>query len=288
MDGRRIKAWILAGTVLVAAGCKTSKPQLPDPLTSQANANASKGGFLGLGSGSSFNPKPPAPEAVVAKARVKTKGMKPETELAFADTEMDAALAEGKSATERDALFDTIRQRYQKVLQTDPKNRGAMLGLARLYTHSGEKARATQLYDVVIKANPKDHDLPFQKARMLAKFGDWGAAADSCQVAFALDPENLKYPKAIAYYKAQGGQWDEAFTILLKRMSEADARFFLGRLLLDLDRIDEGREQMTLAKKADPKHADALAVLAMLDSPPLAGVEPFQQASFTNMTPSHR
>ena len=287
MDGRRIKAWILAGTVLVAAGCRTSKTQLPDPLTSQANANSSKG-FLGMGGGSSFNPKPPAPEAVVAKARVKTKGMKPETELAFADTEMDAALAEGKSANERDQLFDVVRQRYQKVLQTDPKNRTAMVGLARLYTHSGEKARATQLYDAAIKANPKDHDLPFQKARMLAKFGDWGAAADACQVACALDPENLKYPKAIAFYKAQGGQWDEAFTILMKRMSEADARFFLGRLLLDLDRIDEGREQMALAKKADPKHADAQAVLAMLDTPPVAAGEPVQQASFTNMTPNKR
>ena len=200
---------------------------------------------------------------------------------------MDSALAEGKNPTERDSLFDVARQRYQKVLATDPKNRTAMIGLARLYTHSGEKARAIQLYDVAIRANPKDHDLAFQKARMLARFEDWKGASEACRLAYTLDPENLKYPKAIAFYKAQAGEWDEAFALLLKRMPEADARFFLGRLLLDLERIEEGREQMVLAQKADPRHADAQAVLAVLEtnSQPQMGVPaaaPIHQAGFQN------
>jgi tetratricopeptide (TPR) repeat protein len=285
MDGRRIQAWLIAGGMLAASasGCKTTKqPVLPDGAMGQAANTSSKGSFLGFGGESKFVPKPPAPETVVAKARVKGKGIKPETELAFADTEMESALAEGKSQSEREALFDVARQRYQKVLQGDPKNRTAMIGLARLYTHSGDKARATQLYDSAIKANPKDHDLAFQKARMLARFEDWNGAVAACQTAQGMDPENLKYPKAIAYYKAQAGQWDEAFAILLKRMPEADARFFLGRVLLDLDRIEEGREQMVLAMKADPKHADAGSVLAMLESPPATGGEKVQQAGFQN------
>jgi tetratricopeptide (TPR) repeat protein len=283
MDGRRIKAWLLAGGLLAAAapGCKTTKqPALPEAAMGQP-ATTAKGNFLGIGGESKFVPKPPAAEQIVAKARVKSKGIKPETELAFADTEMEAALAEGKTPSERDTLFDVARQRYQKVLQGDPKNRTAMLGLARLYTHSGDKARAVQLYDASIKANPKDHDLAFQKARCLAKFEDWSGAVAACQAAQGMDPENLKYPKAIAYYKAQGGQWDEAFALLLKRMPEAEARFFLGRVLLDMDRIEEGREQMVLAKKADPRHADSAAVLAMLDSPPAAiQGEPIQQAGY--------
>ena len=282
MDGRRIKAWLLAWVVLAisASGCRTTKqPALPDAAMGQANAG--KSNFLGLG-GSTFKPKAPEPEMVIAKARVKSKGIKPETELAFADTEMEAALAEGKSPTERDGLFDVVRQRYQKVLQNDPKNRTALIGLARLYTHSGEKARAAQLFDTAMKVNPKDHDLAFQKAKMFAKFEDWSAAVTACSQAQTLDPENLKYPKAIAYYQAQAGHWDEAFAILLKRMPEADARFFLGRVLLDQERIEEGREQMMLAKKADPRHEEANAVLAMLESPPAAKDEQIKQAGFQN------
>ena len=51
-------------------------------------------------------------------------------------------------------------------------------------------------------------------------------------------------------------------------MPEAQARYFLGRVLLDLDRIDEGRQQMQLALKADPQFEPARDFLAVLESPP--------------------
>ncbi len=276
MDGRRLTAWLLAAGVTAAAGCRTTSQSTP-----------ADGGLGGLTSRSGFKPTAPPADPVVAKVKSKAKGIKPETEVAFAETELDAALVEGRPANERDALFDRARARYQKVLEKDPKNRDALAGLAKLYTRSNDKARATQVYDALLKANPKDHELAFQKARMLAHFEDWAGAAQAGKLALAADPENLKYPKAVAYYTAQAGGWDEAFAMLLKKMPEADARFFLGRVLLDLDRIPEGREQMTLALKADPRHADAQGVLAMLDAPPPplppAGVtpEPIQQTGAT-------
>ena len=44
-------------------------------------------------------------------------------------------------------------------------------------------------------------------------------------------------------------------------MSEADARYFLGRVLLDKNRVRDGRAQLELAIKADPNHGAARAVL---------------------------
>ena len=51
-------------------------------------------------------------------------------------------------------------------------------------------------------------------------------------------------------------------------MAEPDARYFLGRVLIDLDRVADGRQQLEMAQSLDPKHAASAELLAELSAPP--------------------
>ncbi len=265
MDGRLLQLAVMAGLALGAVGCKSTKqPQLPDATLPKPGERI---GWMGKSSSQKFGP----PKEEVAVRAVKGKPgqpIKPETEVAFADTEVEAAFADGKSAVERDQLIDSARQRYQRALKTDPKNSAALAGLARLYSKIGDREHAVQIFTEALRQNPKNHELAHKMAGMYAKSEEWTAACESCKLAISIDPENRNYHKTLGYCAARAGQWEVAFETLRKVMAEPDARYFLGRVLIDLDRVAEGRQQLEMAQSLDPKHAASAELLAELSAPP--------------------
>lgn len=274
MDGVRLnfraRALVISALAfggLSATGCRTTQdPQLP--TAGLPTPAPQKSGVFGWG-----RSKPqfgPPPEQVVAKpTRKPTKGVKPDTEVAWADTEVDAALLEGRTDDERNKLFDDARSKYQKALQADPKNKAAMVGLARLYGKAGDREQCVRTYSQALHLDPKDHDTAIKLAKAQAQFGDWAGACQSCEYALHLDPENRGYRKTYGYCLAQAEKWEDAFAALMHRnvMTEADARYFLGRVLFDKDRLADGQAQLELAVKADPNHAAARAVLDEMAHP---------------------
>jgi Tfp pilus assembly protein PilF len=170
---------------------------------------------------------------------------------------------EGRTQDEKDNLFDSARAKYQTVLKADPNHKGALLGLARLYAKTGDRVGCVKTYTQAIDLDPKDHETAIKLAKAQAQFGDWVGACNSCERALALDPGNRQYLKTYAYCLANADKWVEAFAALRQQdtMSEADARYFLGRVFLDGNRLAEGRAQLELALKADPNHIDARVVL---------------------------
>ncbi len=204
-------------------------------------------------------------EPIVTKAEPPALrlGMKPETEIVWADTQVESALMEGRTQDDKDNLFDSARAKYQTVLKADPNHKGALLGLARLYAKTGDRVGCVKTYTQAIDLDPKDHETAIKLAKAQAQFGDWVGACNSCERALALDPGNRQYLKTYAYCLANADKWVEAFAALRQQdtMSEADARYFLGRVFLDGNRLAEGRAQLELALKADPNHIDARVVL---------------------------
>ena len=263
MDGRLLQLVLVAGLAVGAEGCRTAKTEkLPDATLPKA------GERIGLFGKSAQKFGPPKEEVAERAPRGKPgQPLKPDTEAAFADAEVEAAYSEGKSAVERDALVDSARQKYQKALKQDPKNTAALAGLARLYSKIGDRERAAQIYTEALRQNPKNHELAFKMASMYAKAGEWPAACDACKVAIAIDPENRTYHKTFGYCAARAGRWDVAFDTLMRVMPEPEARYFLGRVLLDADRVTEGRQQLEMALRLDPKHEAAADLLADLDAP---------------------
>ena len=266
MDGRLLQLVLAAGVAVGAAGCRTTKdPQLPDATLPKPGERA---GFMGRTSSQKFGP-PKEEVAVRPTPRGKPgQALKAETEVAFADAEVEAAYGEGKPAVERDQLLDSARQRYQKALKQEPKNTEALAGLARLYTKIGDRERAAQVYQEALRQNPKNHELAHKMAGMHAKAEEWQPACDACKLAIGIDPENRMYHKTLGYCAARSGQWDLAFDTLKRTMPEADARYFLGRVLLDMDRVSEGRQQLEMARSLDPKHAASAELLADLQAAP--------------------
>jgi tetratricopeptide (TPR) repeat protein len=289
MSGRW-KRWA-AVAVVGAAGCNRQAVNPPNPVVPVAQAEKPSLFESTFGSKPAFTPhRPPAEQIPVREARRPGQPLKTETEIEMATAEVQAAFMEvpeqsqdgtgriRKSAEERDRLLDVARSRYQRVLAGDPKNLAALYGLANLYTLSGNQERAVATIQQAVAAHPKDHQVAFTKAKIHARFGDWPAAAEACQLALSLDPENRTYTKTLGYCQSQLGQWDDAFGTLMKVMKEHEARYFLGRALIDAGQADRGRQQIEMAAQmamqTDPGYQLARQFLTDMDAgrPPADGV----------------
>jgi len=265
MDGRRLTFCILAASLALGTlGCRNKQtiPQSANDAVPAAFApQQQSSGFLGMGSSKKF-PGPPPEHLVVRPERKKGQGVKIETEIAWADLQVEAAIAEGRTAVERDRLLDDARQRYHKALTTDPKNKAAYLGLARLYEKAGDFTRSSQMYREAIKLAPQEHAIAYNFSKMLARAEDWSGSVKACEMALQHDPENRTYQKTLGYCMARANQWDDAFGSMLKVMPEADARYFLGRVLMDVSRPEDAKQQFHMALAVDRTHEAASQILA--------------------------
>lgn len=257
---RRLKLASLAA--LAAAGCRTTPAETPAAPLPGVGAAAR-----------AFDPsRPPAgvphAAAVVRPASKPGQPLKPETQAILAEVDYRAALDQ-PTTVERDRLLDSARQKFALALQGDPKHVGAAVGLARLYAVTGDKDAAIRAMQAVCQQHPANHELAHKLSTIEYQFGEFPAAARDCEVALRGDPKNRQYLKTYALCQANLGQWDAAFGTLVNTqvMSQPEARYFLGRTLLDLGRGDEAKAQIAEALRLDPNYALASATLSDLARP---------------------
>jgi len=278
MNGRWIK-WLWCAAVVAAVGCNRHAVNTPTP---GLPTSAGKPSLLArtFGGESDKFPKPPAEAIPVRESRKPGEGVKAATEVALAEAEIEAAFMEGRSAVERDRLIDSVRHRYQRAIQKDPKNKDAMLGLAMLYAKTGDKERAVFTFNAAIKHYPKDHQLSHAMATMLVRFEDYAAATEACNYALKIDPENRTYAKTLGFCQAQLGQWDASLATLGRVMPPPQARYFIGRIMLDRNMIEDGKQQIQEALRLDPQYAVAQRVLDDVNAGRVNVEQPILQAGF--------
>ena len=304
MDGRCFRRWWLCGGLLAAAtGChrntypdNVSMPKAGGPVTAKPLGSGFfdkkpvwGGGPVSTPAAGQANAVPgmPGEHPVTTKPRKAGEGFQPDTLVAFGDTWVDQAFSEPVPPS-KDQLLDQARQAYQKALHKDPKNKGALLGVARLYAKLGERDRATEAYRKYLEYNPKDADAIHELAVAHARWKDWPGAMSWCEAALKTDPENRTYLKTLGFCQARGGKWEEGFVTLCRIMPEAQARYNMARVMEHQNFADASRQQLQLAVQADPNYAPAREFLAELDQPsPAPGVpavapNPVQQVSGTN------
>src|SRR5262249_32917652 len=102
--------------------------------------------------------------------------------------------------------------------------------------------------------NPKDHAVHHDLSIVYGKAQDWVAAAAACEAALALDPENRVYQKTLGMCFVRAGKYDEGYTVWLKVLPEAKARFFLARALEHTGQTALVKQQVQLAIAADPSY----------------------------------
>ena len=277
MAGRTVCKWLLTGGLAAAAvGCGST-----DKSPSWLNPTRSNSGPQ-ITPDPAFQATTSVPVRTDAPRAKAGSGIKPDTDVVFADTQVEAAFAEGRAPAERDQLLDYARQRYQKVLKNDPKHKGAFLGLARLYTRTEDYPAAIGVYRQYLDLNPKDHAVHHDLAIVYGKAQDWVSAAAACEAALAIDPENRVYHKTLGMCLVRAGKYDEGYTVWLKVMPEAKARFFLARALEHTGQLELCKQQVKLALASDPTYEPAISFLAYLNgehpAPPPA--DAVQQAGF--------
>jgi Tetratricopeptide repeat len=189
-----------------------------------------------------------------------------ETVVAFADAQVSAVFdttAEGLGV-QGERTLEEARQKYQLVLQKDPTNRDAMLGMARMYTRMGDRDRALGFYDSLTKSHPHDHKIVYERALAYGRFDDWKSAIQSCQQALVGDPENRRYRKTLGIAIARTGNMEDGFKTLLGVMSEAEARFTMAKLMMDNHPPELVMQQLQLASHTDPTFTPARELLSQL------------------------
>jgi hypothetical protein len=274
MDGRRFRRWWLYGGLVVGAvGCHRNNYQdtFGFPKAGEPVGAVVPGGKPSWGGG-----PPPAPgqgvqgvagmPGDVAPPKKSGSGFSAETKVAFADTWVESAFADPPPAN-RDQLIDQARQAYQKALQKEPKNKGALLGMARLYTRLGDREHALELYKKYLHHYPKDHEVAHEVAYASGRWKDWAGAAAWCDVALKGDPQNRTYRKTKGFCLAHAGKWEEAFAVLYDVMGEAQARFYVAKAMDQFGNAEGSRLQLQLVLKADPGFAPAREMLADFDQP---------------------
>lgn len=290
MDGRRrFRRWWLYGGLCVTAavGCNRNSYHdnfgMPKPgqTVGAIVPNGGQSNKFSFGNSTAAVPGqgPVGGGMPIDAAPVKRpagKGLSPDTEVAMADVHLEAAFAEPPPQN-RDQLVDMARMRYQKAIKEDPKHKGALLGMARLYARVGEKDRSLELYKKYVSMNPKDHEVPHEVALKHGQWKDWNGAAAWCEVALKIDPENRTYRKTLGFCFARAGRWEDGYNTLRQVMPEAQARYSLARVMEHLNYPEQSRQWTQLALQADPNHPEAREFLAELDqgyrfgNPPAVG-----------------
>jgi tetratricopeptide (TPR) repeat protein len=191
---------------------------------------------------------------------------KPSTLVAYGELHERAAEDPGHSPTEQEELRNRARTAYQQALQISPKDRPALLALARLYTSEGEYDRAVETYNRAIRDYPKDAALRYELGMCHARRKNWDVAVQSMQMAVRLDPENYRYVRVYGFCLARAERYEESFAVLAKLEGHAKAHYDLARMMHHLDRDDLCKEQLRLAVSQDPTLIGAEQLLAELEA----------------------
>jgi tetratricopeptide (TPR) repeat protein len=236
MDGRR-KLVFAGGLVAFGlAGCTTTKPTSPEAPPPQ------------LGKNSIYVPEP-------ADDPEKKEGpLACSTMVLFANLWVEMVAKEpNKPSAEREQLLNRARLVYQDVLQREPKNVDALLGLGQMYQVSGEVDKLREIEQRMISQYPQNAKVWSWVAVRQAQAKNWDAAIDSYQHAVKLDPDNRVYRTHLGFTLARAGRYPEGYEWLSRSMREADARFNMAKMMLHNGEVEKARAELQLCLKADPE-----------------------------------
>ncbi len=278
MDGARCLKWFAFGCVLAGAvGCNRNVQQpspfgqIPNTVPASgplANAKSTRGGST-----------TPATVPTEMTPPVSNKPASADAIVAISDVRLDAAFDEKTVPGSKEAMLDLAREGYQKALKQEPKNKSALLGIARFYAKIGEKEKAVEAYKKYLAMYPNDASAAHEIAMVHARWKDWTGACAWCESTLKIDPENRNVKKTFGFCLARAGKRDEALAMLCQIMPEAQARHNLAGLLDHMGHVDASKQQLQLAVKADPNYAPARDFLAELDTPRTADPNGVRQAS---------
>jgi tetratricopeptide (TPR) repeat protein len=223
----------------------------------------------------------PAPEKVPEK--VVKKGIEKElpkrtpkaaTCVAFGDFRLRESKNGTRTPEQQHSMRDQAKKAYQQALRIDPKCVEAHRGLAQVYAADNEVENAISTYQGAVRVAPKDAGLWFDLGIMHSRRQEWKLAIDALTNAAELNPDNRQYANVLGFCLARAGQYEQSLTYFTQVVGEAKAHFNVGRMMLHVGQVEQGKQQIELALRKEPKFAEARDLLAKLEQ----GKVPAKQA----------
>ncbi len=191
----------------------------------------------------------------------------------------------------------------QRLHRIDPKNEKVRLDLAKIYLLGNDTAEALDLADAVIAENPNNADALAVKAATLFRLGDTAGSVDYSKRALAIDPNSADAIAVLASERVKAKDNEGALAVLdaalakegaapvlellrvqvlavlgrtddindaYKRLVEAnpdDANYrrLYVTSLIELNKLDEAREQLVEVAKLLPKQNEAKLDVVRVD-----------------------
>lgn len=246
MDDRKRVLW--ASSLLLCAGCFTTGLQrwpqgaVPPPATAAAtaapvDANAKK------------DPKVAA-RLLVASAK-------------FNESEANAP---GKDAEQQFKIRYEAKERYQLAMKMDPNCVDAHRGLGRIYVDLADFDRAQDIFKKAQAKFPKESVFWFEQGQMHNRRKDFAQAAACLQKALDMEPENRGYLTTLGFTLARSGQTEQSVALLTRSMGGGSAHYNVARMLLHLQRTEEGMQHLRMAVQASPNLENARELLSELEN----------------------
>lgn len=187
--------------------------------------------------------------------------------VAFAQVAERGAEEDQRESADRDCMRSQAIKGYKKALEIDPKNLEAMRGLARVYENSGDHEQAIQTFRKATAKQPKEPCVWHDLGMCHAKHKEWDPALECLRKAADLDRDDHRYAKSLGLCLARAGRYDESFQCLKPVVGEAEAHFYVARMLKHMEQKEACLAHLQAAVQADPQLVKAHQMLEEIQNP---------------------
>lgn len=150
---------------------------------------------------------------------------------------------------------------FKKVLELDPGNDEALLGLAMVYTDLGDRPRAAKVLEQVASKAPSLRVLTHLGATY-EEMEEYAKAAEAYRKALELSPGNVEIKQALAQALLLSDQVDEALKLYheLAREEPDDYRIHLrlSQIYREKRQYEEAQKELAEAKRLAPGNLEIL------------------------------
>ncbi|TWT42976.1 cellulose synthase subunit BcsC [Thalassoglobus neptunius] len=160
--------------------------------------------------------------------------------------------------------YGEARAKYQEVLDSEPKNVVAILGLARIDQQLGLHSEAEQKYRKAVRFAPDSAAVQNAFGKFYVAQANWEAALEPLTEAMLASPEDVNYRFELAVALVHVGDIDSALPHFIRTVGDAEAHFNVAMILKEIGDYNAAEKHLMLAVTKKPEFKQAHYWLAHL------------------------
>jgi Tfp pilus assembly protein PilF len=189
---------------------------------------------------------------------------------------------------QKNGNLEAAAQQYRKALQIDPKNRSALIGMARLQHGMGDMKGAIHTYREALNWYRDDAVIMNDLGLCHARNGERELAINVLRTAVQISPERPMYRNNLAAVLVEADRPEEALAYLAQAHGDAVAHYNVGYLLHQAGKNELAADYFSRSLEIDPSMQQARAMLGKI-TPMLSAIpREMMPHSFHNQSSGQR